>query len=577
MAAGATRRDNQGGKREEVHVERLAGLDAAFLSMETPSCHMHVMGVAIVDAASAGEPFTFERFAGHIEERLALLPAFRRRLVEVPLGINHPVWVADPDFAIEHHVRAVALPCPGARAQLARFAAEVAGRPLDRRRPLWEMYYVGGLEGGRVAIVSKIHHSVIDGVSGVDVMAHLFDLEPDPPVRLDVQLAPEWQPERVPGDAEVFVHAVTSLVRNPVRLARTMSRIGNNVARAVQRVRGGEIAPALPMTAPKLTMNGSITPHRLISFASVPLAEVKRIKDGLGVKLNDVVLAIATGALRDYLVQRGELPDRALVATIPTSVRTEHETSLGNHVSAMFAALPVHVADPAERVALISASTADAKDLHEEIGGSTLRDLVELMSPAMLAPAMRLVTSLRLADRMSGAIHNLVISNVPGPPFPLYMAGARLEAMHPLGPIFDGAALNLTVISYLDSIDFGFLACKELVPDLDTLAAFVPAALAELSALAGTPSGGRVAPTTSRPATVIELPVAPIDDPFDTAPGFAHVVDLVAADRIGVAGSADDSGEGQPPQSTPAVITRPRRPARSAAAGLDRIAPRTVE
>ncbi len=300
----------------------------------------------------------------------------------------------------------------------------MAGRPLDRTKPLWEMHFVEGLEGGRVAVISKIHHSAIDGLSGVDIMAHLFDLEPAPPPRTDVALAPDWEPDHIPNDAELLAHAIASIARQPVRMLKMSRKVAMTATHVLQRVRGHPTKAGVPLTAPKLTMNGMITPHRKLAFVSVSLSEVKRVKDSLGVKLNDVVLALATGALRTYLVGRSELPDRPLVVSIPTSVRSEGErNTMGNRVSAMFASLPVEVDDPLERVRRIHESMVDAKDLHDEIGATTLADLAELASPAMLSSVMRLVTSFRLIDRFGPAIHNAIISNVPGPPFPLYLAG----------------------------------------------------------------------------------------------------------------------------------------------------------
>jgi WS/DGAT/MGAT family acyltransferase len=523
-------------------MQRLTGLDAAFLSLESPVAHMHVMGVAIVDPSDA-EGFGPERVRAHLLERLPLIPPFRQRLVHVPFGLHYPVWVEDPDFDIDFHFQRAALPSPGGPRELAEFAAAVAGRPLDRTRPLWEMHYVEGLEGGRVGIISKIHHSAIDGLSGVDIMAHLFDLEQWPQPRADVELAPDWEPDHIPNDLELLAYAMYSLARQPVRMFKTARKMALNATHVVQRVRIRPTKAGVPLTAPKLTMNGMITPHRKLSFVSVSLPEVKRVKDALGVKVNDVVLAVATGALRSYLIGRGELPERPLVVSIPTSVRSEAErNTMGNRVSAMFASLPVEIEDPLERVRRIHESMDDAKDLHDDIGASTLADLAELASPAMLGSVMRMVSSLRLTDRFGSAIHNAIVSNVPGPPFPLYLAGARLEAMHPLGPIFDGAALNLTVISYLESIDFGFLACRELLPDLDALSHAVPDALAELTKIVDTIE----APTPSAPATTRRANPAPAPAPAAT------------------------------PTPTPAPAPRPAPAVRSAGSGLNRVSPRSA-
>src|SRR4051794_2155891 len=353
-------------------MQRLTGLDAAFLSLESPVSHMHVMGVAILDPTGI-DGFDFERVRAHLLERLPLIPPFRQRLVHVPFGLHYPVWVEDPHFDIDYHFQRAALPSPGGPRELADFAAAVAGRPLDRTRPLWEMHYVEGLEGGRVALISKIHHSAIDGLSGVDIMAHLFDLEQSPEPRPDVELAPDWEPDHIPNDLELLAYAMLSIARQPVRMVKTARKVMSTATHIFQRVRIRPTRAGVPLTAPKLTMNGMITPHRKLAFVSVSLPEVKRVKDALGVKVNDIVLAIATGALRTYLEGRGELPDRPLVVSIPTSVRSEEDRNkMGNRVSAMFASLPVEIDDPLERVRHIHESMDDAKDLHDDIGATTL-------------------------------------------------------------------------------------------------------------------------------------------------------------------------------------------------------------
>jgi diacylglycerol O-acyltransferase len=461
-------------------VQRLSGLDAAFLSIETPTAHMHVLSTAILDPTTAPEPFDVDRVKQLLRDRIDLLPPFRRRLVTVPFSLHNPLWVEDPDFDIDYHVRRTALPSPGGSRELAALTAEIAGRPLDRARPLWEIWYVEGLEQGRVAMISKVHHSAIDGMSGVELIANLYDFEADPAPRADVAVESDWHPDHVPGDAELIAHAVASLARQPLLMARAMRRLVRSATRVAQRARDQATNLTVPLTAPRLAMNGTITPHRKIAFASVQLDDIKNVKNAFNVKVNDVVLAVTAGAMRTYLTARGELPDKPLVATIPTSVRTEQQkTEMGNRVSAMFAGLPVEIEDPVERLMSVHRSTIGAKQMHEDIGGNTLQEWADLASPALFSRAMRVYSNLRLADRHP-PVHNLVISNVPGPPFPLYFAGARLLAIYPMGPIFDGAGLNLTVMSYLDHVDFGFLVCRELVNDVDDLAAAVPDALGEL-------------------------------------------------------------------------------------------------
>jgi diacylglycerol O-acyltransferase / wax synthase len=459
-------------------MQRLTGLDAAFLSLETPAAHMQVMGVLVVDPATSPRGFGYETVRELLASRLHLVPPFRRRLVQVPLGLQAPLWVEDPDFDLGYHLRRAALPAPGGEAELAEFVADAASRPLDRDRPLWEAWVVEGLERGHYAFVAKIHHALIDGASGVEILASLFDLEPDPGPKV-TDIAPDWDPEHIPTDIELVSHAALSLAQSPVQLVRAASSLGRSVVRGIQRARERSLDVPLPLTAPRLTMNRSITPHRKVAFASVPLAEIKETKNALGVTVNDVVLGITTGALRSYLLRRDELPDRSLVAAIPTDIRAEGENELGNRVSAMFASLPVEIEDPLERIEAVRRSTTGWKQVHEVVETSTLEDWAGVAAPAVFSRAIRLYGRLRLGERMRPAI-NMIVSNVPGPSFALYLAGARLVSLHPLGPIVDDCGLNLTVISYLDHVDFGFIACRELVPDVDELAVAVPDALREI-------------------------------------------------------------------------------------------------
>ena len=459
-------------------MQQLSGLDAAFLALETPSAHMQVLGVAVVDPSTTPDPFSIASIRRLIDGRVRLIPAFRRRLVEVPFGLHVPVWIEDPDFDLEYHLRPAALPGPGGWSELAAFVADVAGRPLDRSKPLWEAYVVEGLDHGYYAFVVKLHHSLIDGASGVEILATLFDLEPDAAVE-PIGVDDTWAPDRVPGELEMFGRAVASLATAPSRVVRAVGGLSRTVGRVMRRAEDDALRFTLPLTSPRLSMNRPISPRRSVAFASVPLADVKMAKTALGLTVNDVVLAVVAGALRTYLEARDELPDRSLVAAIPTSVREETDRRPGNKVSAMFAELPVAIADPIERIRVIAQSTAGAKVVHEMVGGATLKEWAELAAPALFSRAIRTYAKLHIAERFRPVI-NVIVSNVPGPPFPLYLAGARLVALHPLGPIFDDCGLNVTVISYLDHIEFGFIACRELVPDVDHLAAAVPEALRDL-------------------------------------------------------------------------------------------------
>jgi WS/DGAT/MGAT family acyltransferase len=460
-------------------MERLGGLDAAFLYFETPSMHMHVCGLLILDPSTMPGGYRFERFRQMLEERHPLMPAMSRKLVVPPFNLGRPYWVKDPDFDLDYHLRRTAVPSPGGDQELAALAGDIASRPLDRSRPLWEMWVVEGLAGGKIALVAKMHHSTIDGVSGANLMVHLFDLEAVP--SSPPEIPEDTGGERIPGELELLGRGALETLSRPFDIARlvpsTVVRLGGTLVRAGRR-RGQGVAA--PFTAPRTSFNAAITPHRAIAFTEVPLKDVKEVKDALGAKVNDVVTAVVSGALRRYLFDRQELPDKPLIAAVPVSVHEQAAELAGTtKVSIMFSSLMTDVYDPVERIRLIAASNAEAKELYGMVGADTLMQWAEHAAPNTFSLAARLYSSLRLSERHP-VVHNLILSNVPGPPIPLYMAGARLTGLYPLGPVTDGAGLNVTVLSNEDRIGFGFIACRELVPDLWQLADDVRLELAAL-------------------------------------------------------------------------------------------------
>ncbi len=460
-------------------MERLSGLDASFLYFETSQMHMHVSIVAILDPRDAPGGFSFDKVQDLIASRLHLLPPFRRRPVPVPFDLHHPLWVEDPDFDIIHHVRRITCPAPGGRKELAAICGRITSTPLARSRPLWEVWVIEGLKRGRVAILTKVHHCAVDGASGAELMVHLFSIDRETPTAA----APVHVPgEKIPTDTELVKHAVVERARTTlewVGLARRTVRAVRSVAR-LRRTPDADVG-ATPLTAPRTRFNGAITAHRSVAFTRVPLAEVKAVRKALGATVNDVVLAICGGALRRYLDEKGELPREPLVAVCPISVReTGSPRPSNNKVSGMFTSLATDVADPIERLRVIQRVTRGAKVEHNAIGADMLQNWAEFAAPTTLALAARFYTRMKLADRHR-PIHNLVISNVPGPPVPLYLAGAELVAAYPMGPVFEGAGLNVTVLSYQGSVDFGFNAASNAVPDLWGLADCVQGAFAELA------------------------------------------------------------------------------------------------
>jgi diacylglycerol O-acyltransferase len=479
-------------------MQRLTGLDATFLYMETPTMHMHVASTCVFDPTSVPGGYAFEKVRALVENRLPLLAPFRRRLVDVPFSLHHPLWIEDPDFDLDYHVRRAALPSPGGDRELAEFAGEVMGRPLDRTRPLWEMYVVEGLEHGYIACVTKTHHAAIDGVSGAELTVNLLDLTAEPAVVPPPD--PPWTPDRIPSDAQLVAYALQSLSRQPLAAVKAARRTAEMALNVRRRNRQPDVAPPPALfAAPRTSLNTSITSHRRFAFTQVALDDVKLVKNTLGATVNDVVLAVCAGALRRYLADRGDMLTEDLVAMVPISVRADDEKgAMGNRVSGMLVSLATTIEDPVERLRAISQSTRQAKDQDRAIGADTLTNWTEFAAPAVAARAARLVSTLKVADRVR-PLFNVVISNVPGPNFPLYSAGARMVAMYPMGPITEGVALNMTVMSYLGSVGFGLVACREVVPQLEDIATYVGEALDELMKACASVQAAPAAPATPAP------------------------------------------------------------------------------
>ena len=461
-------------------MERLSGLDASFLYLETPAQLMHVCAVMVLDAATMTEPYSFAGLQREIDLRVRDVPAFTRKVRGVPLGLDHPVWVRDRAFDIERHVHRLALPTPGGYRELMDLCAHLASLPLDRSRPLWEMWVIEGYRAAdgaeRVVVFAKMHHATVDGVSGSNLISHLCSLEPDAP-----PLVEERQPHpRDPGRGELLGRAVVGTVARPLTLAKVLGPSAQLVTRSIGRARRGT-AMAAPFSAPRTSFNGTITSHRSIAMADLDLEEIRRLKKATGTTVNDVVLTVAGGALRAYLAERDELPDVSLLATVPVSVRESSRRSTGaNKVSALFTKLGTDVDDPLDRLRMLAERNRHAKDHHNAISADALQDWAEFAAPRTFGLAVRAYANLRLAERHP-VVHNLVISNVPGPPIPLYFMGARIEALCPLGPVFHGAGLNVTVMSNAGQMHVGVIACRESMPDADALVRHFPAELDRLS------------------------------------------------------------------------------------------------
>jgi WS/DGAT/MGAT family acyltransferase len=460
--------------------DRLTGLDASFLHLEDDSAHMHVAGVMIFE----GSPPHHDEVVEGIRSRLHLVPRYRQKLAFVPLGQGRPKWVDDPHFNLRYHVRHTALPEPGTEEQLKRLAGRVFSQRLDRDKPLWEMWVVEGLDGGeRFAVLSKTHHALVDGVSGIDIMSILFDAKPEPDAPPPAE-EKRWLPAPTPSRAELLGEALVERLTVPaeiVRGARALVRGPRRIAgAALGSLSGvGSMVRAGLSPAPKTPYNERIGPHRRFTWVRMQLADVKAIKNALGGTVNDVMLATVTGALGRHLRRRGvDVRGMELKAMVPVSVRSEDARgALGNQVAAMMAPLPVGLEEPVERMERISDAMAHLKSGGQAVGAQVLTELTGFAPPNIMSQASRVVARQRM--------FNLVVTNVPGPQFPLYLMGRKLEGLFPMVPLAPNQALGIAIMSYNGTINFGLVGDYDLMPDLDDLADDLQASLAELADAGG--------------------------------------------------------------------------------------------
>jgi len=460
-------------------VERVSGQDAAFLALETPTNHMQVAALAVLDPATVPGGYTFAKVRERVAERLRLAPPLRRRLVEVPLGLGHPVWVDDPDFDLDDHLRRVALPSPGGEAELLELAAEAMGRPLDRSRPLWELQVVEGVARGRLAFLLKVHHAVTDGVSGAELGARLLDLEADPPPVVGASGLDDdpWRPGSIPSDLELVAEAVSSLAAEAPMVMDTVRR---TLGVAGQRGADDGAAPPGLFRAPRTSLSVTVSPFRRVAIMRFGLDDVTRVKDHLGGTVTDVILAMVAGALRSYLAEEDETVEEDLVAMVPVATRNpEDDPGRGNSLSRALVSLATTVDDPVERFGRIHDGLRRSRSEDHAGSADLIAAWAELARPGLVGPAARLVSRLRLME-WGRPPFNVTVSSVPGPTFPLYFAGARLEAVYPMGPVVDGAALNVTALSYDGHVHVGLVADRKVVTDLGRIAAGMDAALDEL-------------------------------------------------------------------------------------------------
>ena len=450
--------------------ERLSVLDEMFLHLEGSTTHMHVGGIAIFE----GEPPDYDDVLQMVGDRLQYVPRFRQKLATVPLGLGRPVWVDDPHFHLEYHVRHTALPAPGTTDKLKRLVARIMSQQLDRTKPLWEIWFAEGLAGNRFALVSKTHHSLVDGISGTDIMSVLLDSSPEPPnIERDT-----WRPEPEPSPDQLMIEALRERATSPAEIVRSLQSAAGDpaklpgrlidAARAVTEWMGSGFA------APASSLNRPIGPHRRFETVTVELDDLKRIKNAFGGTVNDVVLTVVSGGLRRLLRGRGErVDDLELRAMVPVSVRADHQRgSLGNLVANMWAVLPVYEPDPLERLQVISESMRDLKSSGQAVGARLLTSLGEFAPPTIVAQASRVVARQRA--------FNLVITNVPGPQLPLYTLGHELLEVYPVLPLSGNTTLGVALLSYNGSVGFGLLGDYETTEDMGELAEGIEKSVAEL-------------------------------------------------------------------------------------------------
>ena len=463
-------------------MQRMTGIDPMFIYSDTPETPMEIAYACVFDPSSAPDGYAFEKVRAVLEERIPTLPSFRRRLMAVPLGLDHPRWVDDPDFDIANHLHRVASPAPGGPDEFSAMVAAVMGRSLIPAQPPWEMHVIEGLAGGRVGLIAKVHHSVVDGVAGAQLLAQLLDLSPEG--RAVTDTCPPWLPARLPSHTELVTDALPSVVQSPLRLMRAAREMGRTSLRLARRALDKAAGPiSIPLGAPD-TFELPVGAQRAVSFAELDLTQVRTLKDRYGSTINDVVLAVCSGALRTHLMASGQDTEQPLVAIVPVSVRADEHEAYGNHLSAMFVPLSNDLQTPLERLRTVSEASSSCKGQERAVGfGPMATLLADAMPPAIAKPLIQFGVHSGILRKLRAG--NLMVSNVPGPSFPLYFAGMELCEVYPLGPVVDGVALNVTVQSYRDSLFVGINACATAVPELPSLSAAMVDELDLLSKMAG--------------------------------------------------------------------------------------------
>lgn len=465
----------------------MLGLDAKFLYSETPTAHMHTLKVAVFDLGGGPGGISLDEVEARLENRLDRLPPFRRRVVPVPLGLGHPVWIEDPDFDLRRHIQRRVLVPPGGDRELAALVADVAGRPLRRDRPLWEIVFVEGLAGNRLVAVAKVHHAVADGAASVALLLQALASHADASTQ-------PWRPEPVPSRSALLRMALAAHRRRLRRIPWLVSRSVTGLRQAAARRRVAGVRPPLPLTGPRTPFNVSLSAERTFAMTTLPLEDLKVVRRAFETTLNDVFLAVCGGALRAYLLELGSLPGRPLVASVPVSMGPSSPRGGGNHLDNLYVSIPTDEPDPVMRLRHISAVARGAKEVRAALGNQLFEERAEIVPPQLYSVVIRAWTRSRLADRVRPPV-NVVLSNVPGPPERLHVGSANLEALYSVGPILEGIGCNITAWSYGPNLHVSVLGCPRSIPDPWPLADALHRSLEELTAAA--PAAGAPAPASA--------------------------------------------------------------------------------
>jgi diacylglycerol O-acyltransferase / wax synthase len=495
----------------QEHLDRLTSIDASFLHQEGRASHMHIGGVLLFE----GPPPSFDDYLDHVRGRLHLVPRYRQKLVTPPFETGRPLWADDPDFNLDYHVRHTALPAPGSEEQLFLLAGRIASQQLDRSKPLWENWLVEGLADGRFAVISKTHHALVDGISGVDLASVMFDLEREPALP-EADLEP-WRPEPEPSPADLMLAGARGVVSTTAELVVRTLAAAARPATSLNLLRDaleglGELVWAGLNPAPETPLNVPIGPHRRFGVVRHQLADYKEVKDVLGGTVNDVVLSVVSGALAEWLHTRGVRTEGLeMRALVPVSVRNKDDRhTLGNKLTVMRGPLPVYIEDPVARLRFVRVAMDGLKESKQAVGAATLAAVNSLAPPTILAQASRLNFSTRL--------FNLLVTNIPGPQVPLYVLGRQLQDLFPVAFLPEDHALAIAIMSYNGGLDYGLLGDYDAMPDIDVVADGIDAALSELLAAArgrrphrvpGSTNGNAAAPNRTAASKRGPAPIVP--------------------------------------------------------------------